>query len=207
MKEFLNKPSQDLKDSVKKLERKKRTTTKKTTSKKKVIATTLKEITAVPDEINHKIKLIDIEKRIILDNIFDLIFNNLKESIIEFEKRTEYKITSEIKLQNLIYSIIRSLFSSTEFEDPTEKLCGKSNRLDFVLKDHRIIIEVKYVRDKDHGKKISEELSIDYPRYKTSPYGNKIINYIYDPHNHIINPDLFQKQLKKLLPEANHYIQ
>ena len=94
-----------------------------------------------------------------------------------------------------------------EFEDPTEKICGKSNRLDFVLKDHFIIIETKYVRDKDHVKKISEELSADYLRYKVTPYGKKIINYVYDPCNYIPGHEMFQKELKKIMKDANHYIQ
>ena len=207
IKEFLDKPSQNLIDSVKKLKRKSRTYYRKSTTKKSSSSAKPKKRTHVPDEINHKVKLCDIEQKIILDNIFDLIFNHLKESIIEFEKRTNYNVTNEKQLQDLIYSILRALFDSIEFEDPTEKMCGKSNRLDFVLKDHHIIIEVKYVRDKDHGKKISEELSVDYPRYANSPYGNKIINYIYDPDKNIDNHELFREQLKKLLPKANHYIQ
>lgn len=99
------------------------------------------------------------------------------------------------------------MFVSVEYEDPVEKICGKSNRLDFVLKDHKIIIETKYVRDKAHGKLICEELGNDYLRYKQSPYGETIINYVYDPNKHIENHTLFKKQLNKVIDGAHNYIQ
>ncbi|HUT46915.1 MAG TPA: ParB/RepB/Spo0J family partition protein [Sedimentisphaerales bacterium] len=181
---------------------KKKTKKAKKTKKKKST-----KATRVPDEIDQKTKLRNAEEAIIQGNVFDLLFNYLKGAVIEFQKRTKIKFVGELELQNFIYSVLRALFESTEFEDPTEKICETSNRLDFVLKDHDIIIEVKYVRDKRHAKKISEELSIDYPRYKQSKYGQTIINYIYDPDNHIANHGLFKKQLKKLLPNAHHYIQ
>ena len=131
----------------------------------------------------------------------------MREAVIDFEKRSESKFKDEPELQNFIYSVLRAMFMSVEFEDPTEKMCGKFNRLDFVLKDHKIIIEIKYVRDKTHAKKISEELSVDYLRYKQSPYGQTIINYIYDPNNHITNHGLYKKQLNKILRDAHNYIQ
>ncbi len=193
---------QEITSPVKKSKSKKKTKKAKKSKKKKST-----KATQVPDEIDQKTKLRNAEEAIIQGNVFDLLLNYLKGAVIEFEKRTEIRFTDEPELQNFIYSLLRSLFESTEFEDPTEKICETSNRLDFVLKDHKIIIEVKYVRDKRHAKKISEELSIDYPRYKQSKYGQTIINYIYDPNNHIANHGLFKKELKKLLPNAHHYIQ
>ena len=139
----------------------KRKAKKKTKNKKKKKAI---KSTPVPVEIDHKAKLRVAEVEIIKNHVFDLMFNNLKDAVLEFERRTKTKFNNEPELQNFIYSMLRTLFESTEFEDPTEKRCGTSNRLDFVLKDHKIIIEVKYVRDKTHAKKITKELSEDYPR-------------------------------------------
>jgi len=184
----------------------KRQKRKKKKTKKKKKKEDIKS-TPVPVEIDHKTTLRVAEVEIINNHVFDLMFNNLKDAVLEFERRTNTKFKNELELQNFIYSMLRTLFESTEFEDPTEKICGASNRLDFVLKDHKIIIEVKYVRDRNHAKKISKELSEDYPRYKLSKYGEKIINYIYDPNNYIANHNLFKRQLKLLLQDANHYIQ
>jgi ParB/RepB/Spo0J family partition protein len=170
-------------------------------------STTRQGETHVPRQVDSKVVLIKREKVIIEGGVFDLIFSNLREAIIEFEKRTSRKFNNEKELQDFIYSILRCLFISTEFEDPTKKICGTSNRLDFVLRDHNIIIEIKYVRDQVHAKKVSDELAADYLRYLSSEYGNKIINYIYDPGKYITNQDSFRKEIKILMPKALHYIQ
>ncbi|MBR9691964.1 ParB N-terminal domain-containing protein [Candidatus Woesearchaeota archaeon] len=209
IKKFLDKGDEDIRDTVENFKVKtkpKKTTTRKTTKSTKV-STKSKKSTKVPKPLDHKSQLVELEAKIIQDNVFDLLFNYLKESVIEFEKRTKMKFSNEKDLQNFIYSILRSLFSSIEFEDPTEKMCERSNRLDFVIKDHRIIIEVKFVRDKAHAKNIYKELAEDYPKYLNSPYGENIINYIYDPGKNLTNHSQFKKHLEKLLPKANHYIQ
>lgn len=214
IKKFLDNSDEDICDLVEKFKEKKTKSSKKA-SKRKASKRNKKQKqttdkgggTKVPDEIDHKNNLIDVEKTLIENNIFDLIFNNMRESVKEFEKRANIQFKNEPELQNFIYSILRSLFVAVEFEDPTEKICGKSNRLDFVLKDHKIIVEVKFVRDRGHAKKISEKLSADYLRYKQSPHGKKIINYVYDPEKHIDNQALFKKELKKIMEEANHYVE
>ncbi|OHB60277.1 MAG: hypothetical protein A2167_02310 [Planctomycetes bacterium RBG_13_46_10] len=209
---FLQRKSEDIKDAFKKFQEitqelgdkgAKGKKKKKAKAKRK----TIKKGTFVPPEVDQKSELVQIESDVISKNVFDLLFNYMREAVIDFEKRSESKFKDEPELQNFIYSVLRAMFMSVEFEDPTEKMCGKFNRLDFVLKDHKIIIEIKYVRDKTHAKKISEELSVDYLRYKQSPYGQTIINYIYDPNNHITNHGLYKKQLNKILRDAHNYIQ
>ncbi|MBN1175406.1 ParB N-terminal domain-containing protein [Candidatus Woesearchaeota archaeon] len=206
IKDFLDNPDRDLRDSVKKLERRS-SKVKKASKKKSSKQRPVVDVIEVPDEIDHLVKLFDIEKLLISSNVFDSIFNNLKQAIVEFERRTGYLVTNEIKLQNVIYTVLRSLFKSTEFENPTGKVCSTSSKVDFILKKHGIVIEIKYVRDRRHAKNIHDELAIDYARYRLSPDCNKIINYVYDPNNFITNPDLTVSELKKSLPEANHYVQ
>lgn len=149
-------------------------------------------------------KLISKEKDLIEINVFDLIFNNLKGAIIEFEKRFDIKIDNEKKLQNVVYTILRSLFMSTEFEDPIGKICEKSDTPDFIIKEHRVILEIKYVRDKNQ---VYRELAEDYNKYMLSPYGEIIINYVYDPKRMINNHELYKKELNKLFPKALNYLE
>lgn len=204
IKNFLDDPNEDISRVIQKLERK---PAYRKRSKRSTASTKTGMGTPVPTPIDHKSKLAEIEKNIIKEHVFDLIFNYLYEATIAFEKRTGTKFSNESELQKFIYAVLRSLFVSVEFEDPTEKRCERSSRLDFVLKDHKIIIEVKFVRDQKHAKEIYNELAEDYPKYSTSPYGETIINYIYDPDKNIANHEQFKKELYKLLPNAQHYIQ
>jgi ParB/RepB/Spo0J family partition protein len=163
--------------------------------------------TRVPQELVTGKELKRSESSLIENHLFDVILHYLKDGITVFQKRTNFSITDEYKLQDYVYSLLRCLFASVEYEDPSEKLCGKSDRKDFVIKDHNIIVETKYIRDKRHAKTVTDELSADFPRYRQSKYGKTIINYIYDPNEHIDNHNLFLEQLRKLLPEARHYVQ
>ena len=207
IKKFLNKRDEDIVELVEKvksvrIKAKKKSTTRRARKKKKDM-----EDTEIPEPVNLREKLISHEREIIGSHVFDLIFNYLRESIMEFEKRMDFRFKDEIELQHFIYAILRSLFLSTEFEDPTEKKVGKSAKPDFVIKDFKIIIEVKYVRDRKHAKKIYDELAIDLPKYKRSKYGNTIINYIYDPGKNIVNHEQYKRELKELLEDAHYYIQ
>jgi ParB/RepB/Spo0J family partition protein len=172
-------------------------------SKKKDIPKSDEEI---PKAISNQHQIMTKEKALIQGNVFDLIFNNLKEAITEFERRFNgIKIDNEKKLQNFVYHILRSLFVSTEFEDPTEKTFGKSTKPDFVIKDHKITLEIKYVRNKSHD--VYKELAVDYFHYKKSKYGNLIINYIYDPHSYIVNHEQYRRDLDKNFEGTRNYIE
>jgi len=168
---------------------------------------TEKEQTSVPEEVDSRKELGQYESELIQNRIFDIIFHYMKGAVNEFERRTNSIFKNEPELQNFIFAVLRCLFASVEYEDPTEKICGTFTRKDFVIKDHKIIIEVKYVHKSGDQQKIANELSIDYPRYKNCKYGGTIINYIYDPKGCITNHSQYSKELKKLLPEAHHYIQ
>lgn len=212
LKDFLRYKTRSIQDTYRKWEDlvKSRENIKKTKKKKRKKKQTKKKkrnITKVPKPTSHKRNFKSIETKIIEDKVFDLFFSRLREGIIEFQKRSETKIKDEKSLQDFVYAFLRCLFISVEYEDPTEKLCQASNRVDFVLKDHSIIIELKYVRNKRHAKKIQGELAEDCAKYKQSKYGNTVLNYVYDPNNHIENHEQFLKQLKELIPDAYHYVQ
>ncbi len=211
---FLQKKNEDIKDvyikfqeisqKISKKEKKAKSLKKEEkTGKRK----SQKQSVCVPDEIDNRERIRKCETVLIQNHILDVIFFYLKGSIQEFENRTNNIFKDERELQNFVFSILRCLFASVEFEDPTEKACGKFLRKDFVIKDHNIIIETKYIHNKGEEKKITDELSADFPRYKTCKYGGTIINYIYDPKGFITNHSQFIKELKNLLPEAHHYIQ
>ncbi len=206
LRKFLDDPNEHASAIVKRMQAPPKTR-RKSVKAKSTKKTKYTKATNVPTEADYRGKLVDTERKVIADGVFTLVFNYLREAIVEFEKRTKAKFQNEAELQNFVYSILRTLVASVEFEDPTEKICGKSNRLDFVLKDHKIIVETKYVRDKAHAKKVGEELAADYLRYKKCPYGQTLLNYIYDPNKYIENQALYKRDLEKLMPDAHHYIQ
>ena len=59
--------------------------------------------------------------------------------------------------------------------------------MDFLLPEHRIVLELKRVRDRSHGKKIGDELIVDVEHYKRHPQCGALWCVIYDPDHYIQN--------------------
>ena len=95
--------------------------------------------------------------------------------------RPNFIIENEYDVQDLLYSNLRSVFENVKTEEWTIQHGGKSKRIDIVLPDIDTIIEVKMIRNKSHGKSISDELKIDIESYHVHPNCRKLVCFIYDP--------------------------
>ncbi len=90
-------------------------------------------------------------------------------------------------MQDLLHSLLRLHFDDIRPEEWTPSYGGGASRMDFLLKDERIVIEAKMARANHAAKEISEELIIDAARYKTHPDCKTLVCLVYDP-NYIKNP-------------------
>lgn len=68
---------------------------------------------------------------------------------------------SEYDVQDLLHSMLRPWIADIRPEEFTPSYAGSSTRMDFLLPAHRIVIELKFVRDRAHGRKIGDELIVD----------------------------------------------
>jgi hypothetical protein len=60
-------------------------------------------------------------------------------------------------------------------EDYTPTHAGGSYRLDFLLKNERIVVEVKMTRSTLTAKKLGEELIVDRERYRKYPHCGTLV--------------------------------
>lgn len=81
-------------------------------------------------------------------------------------------------------------------EEWTPSYAGSASRMDFLLKDEKIVIEVKKTRDGLSDRQLGEQLIIDIEKYKTHPDCKKLVCFIYDPEARIGNPVGLIKDLK-----------
>ena len=91
-------------------------------------------------------------------------------------------------VQDLLHSLLRIEFDDIRNEEWTPSYAGGSARMDFLLKEEQIVVEVKKTRDTLKDKEIGEQLIIDKERYKHHPDCRLLICFIYDPNNLIKNP-------------------
>ena len=66
-----------------------------------------------------------------------------------------------------------------------------------MLKQEKVVIEVKKTRSTMKDKDLGEQLIIDIAKYKVHPDCKKLICFVYDPDGRIVNPEGIVKDLEK----------
>ena len=87
----------DDKDTKSKTSKKKKKARKKKAQKKQV---------SVPEEIDSIKEIRQYERKLIQNQVFDILFHYMKGAIQEFERRTNISFTNELELQNFIFSVL-----------------------------------------------------------------------------------------------------
>ena len=125
----------------------------------------------------------------LLEKIFKNFHRCYRQLLIRHAKRETLIINDEYDVQDLLHGILKLHFDDVRPEDSTPKYAGGNSRIDFVLNEHNIAIEVKKTRNNLKDKEIGEELLIDIARYQQSHSKVKLlICFVYDPEGLIINP-------------------
>ena len=102
--------------------------------------------------------------------------------------RATFEVDDEYDVQDLLNALLRLHFGDVRPEEWTPSYAGKASRVDFLLKNERIVIEVKKTRKGLGAKEVGDQLLIDIGRYKVHPDCNKLICFVYDPEGRVANP-------------------
>lgn len=94
----------------------------------------------------------------------------------------------EADIQDLLHSQLRPWIADIRAEEFTPSYAGSSTRMDFLLTSHKLVIEVKRVRDRGHGSRVGNELIIDVEHYRKHPDCERLWCVIYDPARQLQNP-------------------
>ena len=136
-----------------------------------------------------------------MDNI-DIINNILlkfQKVAIQLSRRHDNRETINIKdeydVQDLLHSLLKLFFDDIRPEEWTPSYAGGSSRMDFLLKNEQIVIEVKKTRSTLGQKEIGDQLLIDIGKYSTHPECKTLICFVYDPEHIISNPHGVEKDL------------
>ena len=101
---------------------------------------------------------------------------------------TSLTFESEYDVQDLLHALLRPWVADIRPEEFTPSYAGSSTRMDFLLPTHRIVLELKLVRDRAHGRKVGDELIIDIEHYRRHPDCEALWCVVYDPDHLIPNP-------------------
>lgn len=95
---------------------------------------------------------------------------------------------NEYDVQDLLHALLRPWVNDIRPEEHTPSYAGSSARMDFLLPDYRLAIELKFVRDPSHANRIGDELTIDIAHYREHPDCEALWCVVYDPNHHLQNP-------------------
>lgn len=105
------------------------------------------------------------------------------------------ELSNEAAVQDALYLMLRPWILDLVPENPTDKVANRFVIKDFVSKSARLVIEAKFVRDREHGKRLAVELNDDIETYRYHPSCDDLIFFIYDPDNNIPDAAAVERHL------------
>lgn len=114
---------------------------------------------------------------------------------IRKHNRKNFEIQNEYDVQDLLFVCLKSVFKDVIQEEWTTKHGGKSKRIDLVVPEIKTVIEVKKVRNANHGLAISDELKIDIESYHIHPNCKTLICFIHDPNSFIFDRNIIETEI------------
>lgn len=134
-----------------------------------------------------------------VDEVIEIVVRGLRNAMHPFTHRRKGAhpliFANEYDVQDLLHALLRPWVRDIRPEEFTPSLAGSSTRMDFLLPEYSLVIELKFVRDRSHAKRISDELVIDIEHYRKHPDCSKLWCVIFDADHLITNPDGLKKDL------------
>lgn len=125
-------------------------------------------------------------------NCFDKIARQLRD---RYDDRNTLEIKDEYDVQDLLHALLRLEFGDIRKEEWTPSYAGSSSRMDFLLKQEQIVLEVKKTSKRLKEKEIGEQLTIDIAHYQKHQNCKTLVCFVYDPESYIRNPKGLENDL------------
>ena len=128
-----------------------------------------------------------------VEELLLILFKGLRRAMhpLTHRRKGAQRLTfsNEYDVQDLLHALLRPWASDIRPEEFTPSYAGSSTRMDFLLPEHGIVIELKFVRDRAHAKRIGDELIIDIEHYQVHPDCRILWCVVYDPDHLLTNAE------------------
>lgn len=104
--------------------------------------------------------------------------------------------STEYDVQDLLHALLRPWVADIRPEEFTPSYAGSSTRMDFLLPKHKTVIELKFVRDRGHAKKIGDELIVDIDHYQRHPDCSYLWCIVFDQEHYLTNAEGLRNDLE-----------
>ena len=152
----------------------------------------IKVVESVLDYCNKGIIVINEKKTMDSQEYLEIIFSNFRDVARQLRNRHNNRetivVNDEYDVQDLLRALLKLFYKDIRPEEWTPSYAGSASRMDFLLKDEGIAIEVKKTREGLSDRQLGEQLIVDVEKYKAHPDCKKLVCFIYDPEGRIGNP-------------------
>jgi hypothetical protein len=161
----------------------------------------LREISAVADKLLTRLSQFieeNVQPTVILEKVFSRFHQFARQLRDRHNSRVTIDVKDEYDVQDLMHALLRIYFDDIRPEEWTPSYAGSSSRMDFLLKDEQLVVEVKKTRDALRDKSIGEQLIVDITKYKEHSDCRTLVCFIYDAEGLIANPTGLENDLNNL---------
>ena len=111
------------------------------------------------------------------------------------DARPGVDLRDEHDVQDMLDVILKINYRDIKREEPVPSSVGASSRIDFLLRNEAIGIEVKMTREGLRDGKLGNGLLMDVARYSARPACRYVLFFIYDPRHRVRNPNGLRSDL------------
>lgn len=158
-------------------------------------------LNSIIEDINLNLLTTDTEETFNPINPILTIFDRFHLVVRQLRNRHDTRATldvgDEYDVQDLLHSLLTIHFDDIRPEEWTPSYAGKSSRMDFLLKDFKIVIEVKKTRNGLTGKEVGTQLIEDIERYSKHQDCETLLCFVYDPEGLVGNPRGLENDLSR----------
>ncbi len=133
----------------------------------------------------------------IIENLCERFHLAVRQLKARYNNRETLAVEDEYDVQDLLHSLLTLHFDDIRPEEWTPSYAGGCSRMDFLLKQEQIVIEVKKTRKTLGAKEVGEQLIVDITKYKSHPDCKKLVCFVYDPEAWIANPRGIENDLNR----------
>jgi hypothetical protein len=138
-----------------------------------------------------------LEKIELIANRFHTVARQLRHRHADRDTLT---ISDEYDVQDLFHALLRVFFDDIRDEEWTPSYAGGASRIDFLLKQEQVLVEIKMTRQGlTREKDVSDQLIIDSERYRVHPDCKMLVAFVYDPQEYLTNPRGIERDLTKII--------
>jgi REase_DpnII-MboI len=134
-----------------------------------------------------------------IDELLEILIKGLRRAMYPLTQRRKgaqtLSFSTEYDVQDLLHALLRPWVLDIRPEEFTPSYAGSSTRMDFLLPKYKIVLELKFVRDSDHAKKIGNELIEDIDHYQRHPDCKDLWCVVFDPDHLLPNPEGLKNDL------------